>query len=54
MRPAGIGGGGRIVSILPLTQNFANNAMVRSTISLDFERLIDLRLKRPNQCRWRQ
>jgi hypothetical protein len=36
-------------SWLPLTQNLANRAMVRSTISLDFETIIDLRLKGPNQ-----
>ena len=36
-------------SWFPLTQNFAKSAMVRSTISLDFETMMDLRLKRPNQ-----
>jgi transposase-like protein len=36
-------------SWFPLTQNFANSAMVRSTISWDFETMIDVRLKRPNQ-----
>jgi hypothetical protein len=36
-------------SWLPLIQNLANRAMVRSTIPLDFETMIDLRLKRPNQ-----
>jgi hypothetical protein len=44
----------RSSSWLPLTQNLANRAMVRSTISLDFETMIDLRLKRPNQWRCRQ
>ena len=41
-------------SWFPLTQNFANRAMVRSTISFDLEIMIDLRLKRPNQWRCRQ
>src|SRR5262249_406056 len=37
-------------SWFPLTQNLANRPMVRSTISFDVETMIDLRLKRPNQC----
>jgi len=36
-------------SWFPLTQNFAKSAIVRSTISFDFEIIIDLRLKQPNQ-----
>ena len=33
-----------------LTLKRANNAIVRSTISFAREMMIDLRLKRPNQC----
>src|SRR6266511_4333888 len=44
----------RSSSWLPLTQNLANRAIVRSTISVDLETMMDLRLNRPNQCRWRQ
>ena len=39
---------------VPLTQNLAKRAMVRSTISFNLETMIDLRLNRPNQCRCRQ
>lgn len=39
-------------SWLPLLQNMANRAMVRSPMALDFETMIDLRLKRPNQGRF--
>jgi predicted FMN-binding regulatory protein PaiB len=37
----------------PLTRNRANSAMVRSTMALDLETIMDRRLKRPNPCRWR-
>jgi hypothetical protein len=36
--------------IHPLTLKRANNAIVRSTMSFAREMMIDLRLKRPNQC----
>jgi hypothetical protein len=39
----------RSSSWFPLTQNLAKRAMVRSTISLDLETMIDFRLNRPNQ-----
>src|SRR6266850_526712 len=41
----------RSSSWFPLTQYLANRAIVRSTISVDLETMIDLRLKRPNQWR---
>ena len=44
----------RSSSWFPLTQNLANRAMVRSTISLDLETIMDLHLNRPNQWRCRQ
>jgi hypothetical protein len=44
----------KISATFPLTRNRANNAIVRSTISFAREMIIDLRLKRPNQCLWRQ
>jgi hypothetical protein len=44
----------RSSSWFPLTQNLANRAIVRATISADLETMIDLRLKRPNQWRCRQ
>jgi sugar lactone lactonase YvrE len=44
----------RSSSWFSFTPNFANRAMVRSTISVDCETMIDLRWKRPNQCRCRQ
>jgi hypothetical protein len=44
----------KISATSPLTRNRANSAMVRSTMSLDLETIMDFRLKRPNQWRWRQ
>ena len=44
----------RSSSWFPLTQNLATRALVRSTISVDLETMIDLRLKRPHQWRCRQ
>jgi hypothetical protein len=44
----------KISATSPLTRNRANSARVRFTISLDLETIMDLRLKRPNQWRWRQ
>jgi hypothetical protein len=43
----------KISATFPLTWNRANSAMVRSTMSLALETMIDFRLKQPNQCRWR-
>jgi UDP-glucose 4-epimerase len=39
----------RSSSWFPLTQNLAKRTMVRSTISVDLETMIDFRLNRPNQ-----
>ena len=44
----------KMSNTFPLTRNRANKAIVRSTISTPFETIIDLRLKRQNQCRIRQ
>jgi hypothetical protein len=44
----------KISATSPLTRNRANSAMVRSTMALDLETIMDFRLKRPTQWRWRQ
>jgi hypothetical protein len=58
MRPAAALGEGivyviissvKISATFPLTRNRANSAMVRSTMALDLETIMDRRLKRPNQ-----
>ena len=48
------GSSDRSLSWFPLTQNFANNAIVSSTIAGNVEIMIDVCLTRPHQCRWRQ